>query len=38
MPTFAYNSEIRGRLRLYIDTKHMPLTRVAPKGVVETPE
>ena len=32
------NREIRARLRLYIDTKQMPLTRLALKGVVETPE
>jgi hypothetical protein len=32
------NREIRARLRLYIDTKQMPLTRLALKGVVETSE
>ena len=32
------NREIRARLRVYIDTKQMPLTRLALQGVVETPE
>jgi hypothetical protein len=32
------NREIRARLQFYINTKQMPLTRVALKGVLETSE